>query len=162
MSEVRISGDFRLASVLAGGLPTSEELEHVADLQALRSPPLALHRPLRLFIGVVSTANNFKRRMAVRRSWMQFDAVKSGAVAVRFFVGLVRLPPPLLALPFSTGCSVIAQFLLLPGSPLFLQGRPFLTVLGQNRNSARPLPRRLLAFLIGEKAAIFFLRSILG
>lgn len=90
MNEVRISGDMNLTSVLASGLPTSEDLEHIDDLDALRTVPLPLHRRLDLFIGVFSTANNFKRRMAVRRTWMQDPAVKSGTVAVRFFVGLVR------------------------------------------------------------------------
>ncbi|KAF8399484.1 hypothetical protein HHK36_015350 [Tetracentron sinense] len=88
VSEVRISGDVKLISVLASGLPMSEDLEHVTDLEALRSTPLPPHKPLDLFIGVFSTANNFKRRMAVRRTWMQYAAVRSGAVAVRFFVGL--------------------------------------------------------------------------
>eukprot|EP00268_Persea_americana_P037604 TRINITY_DN3725_c0_g1_i4.p1 TRINITY_DN3725_c0_g1~~TRINITY_DN3725_c0_g1_i4.p1 ORF type:complete len:636 (-),score=121.20 TRINITY_DN3725_c0_g1_i4:397-2304(-) len=88
VSEVKISGDLELISVLASGLPTSEELEHVFDLEILKSDPLPAHKPLDLFIGVISTANNFKRRMAVRRTWMQYDAVRSGAVAVRFFVGL--------------------------------------------------------------------------
>ncbi|KAK9276007.1 hypothetical protein L1049_005538 [Liquidambar formosana] len=88
VSEVRISGDLKLISVLASGLPTSEDLDHIIDLEALKSAPLAPQRPLDLFIGVFSTANNFKRRMAVRRTWMQYDAVRSGAVAVRFFVGL--------------------------------------------------------------------------
>ncbi|XP_077245984.1 beta-1,3-galactosyltransferase GALT1-like [Tasmannia lanceolata] len=88
VSEVRISGDLKLISVLASGLPTSEDLEHVIDLEALKSAPLPAHKPLDLFIGVFSTANNFKRRMAVRRTWMQYDAVRSGVVAVRFFVGL--------------------------------------------------------------------------
>ncbi|KAJ0988295.1 hypothetical protein J5N97_006651 [Dioscorea zingiberensis] len=88
VSEVRISGDINLISVLASGLPTSEDLEHVIDLELLKSPPLPMHKAVSLFIGVVSTANNFKRRMAVRRTWMQYDAVRSGAVAVRFFVGL--------------------------------------------------------------------------
>nr|XP_027118560.1 beta-1,3-galactosyltransferase GALT1-like [Coffea arabica] len=32
--------------------------------------------------------NNFKRRMAVRRTWMQYGPVRSGTIAVRFFVGL--------------------------------------------------------------------------
>jgi len=89
VSEVRISGDIKLISVLASGLPTSEELEHVIDLEVLKSPPIPIHKPVDLFIGVFSTANNFKRRMAVRRTWMQYDVVKSGRVAVRFFVGLV-------------------------------------------------------------------------
>lgn len=89
--EVRIAGDVKPISVVSSGLPTSEDLEHVIDLDMLKSAPLPNHQPLDLFIGVFSTANNFKRRMAVRRSWMQYDLVRSGAVAVRFFVGLVSL-----------------------------------------------------------------------
>lgn len=88
ISEIRISGDLKLISVLASGLPTSEDLEHVIDLEMLKSSPTPLHKDVELFIGVFSTANNFKRRMAVRRTWMQYDVVRSGAVAVRFFVGL--------------------------------------------------------------------------
>ncbi|CAK9183741.1 unnamed protein product [Ilex paraguariensis] len=88
VSEVRISGDTKLISVVASGLPTSEDLEHIIDLEALKSPPLFPQRQLDLFIGVVSTANNFKRRMGVRRTWMQYAAVRTGQVAVRFFVGL--------------------------------------------------------------------------
>ncbi|KAB1208355.1 Beta-1,3-galactosyltransferase 15 [Morella rubra] len=88
VSEIRISGDLQLISILASGLPTSEDSEHIIDLEALKTVPLSPRRPLDLFIGVFSTANNFKRRMAVRRTWMQYPAVRSGAVAVRFFVGL--------------------------------------------------------------------------
>lgn len=88
VNEVRISGDMKLVSVLASGLPTSEDSEHVLDLESLKSVPLSPHKPLELFIGVFSTANNFKRRMALRRTWMQYPEVRSGAVAVRFFVGL--------------------------------------------------------------------------
>lgn len=88
VSEVRILGDLNLISVLASALPTSEDVEHIIDLDALKSAPLPLHRHLDLFIGIFSTANNFKRRMAVRRTWMQYPAVRSGSVAVRFFVGL--------------------------------------------------------------------------
>ncbi|XP_043707130.1 beta-1,3-galactosyltransferase GALT1-like [Telopea speciosissima] len=88
VSELRISGDLKLISVLASGLPTSEDLDHIVDLEALKSAPLPHKKKLDLFIGVFSTANNFKRRMAVRRTWMQYSAVRSGAVAVRFFVGL--------------------------------------------------------------------------
>lgn len=86
---MKISGDLNLISFLASGLPTSENSEQVVDLQALRSAPLPSHKPLDLFIGIFSSANNFKRRMAVRRTWMQYNVVKTGAVAVRFFVGLV-------------------------------------------------------------------------
>ncbi|KAI3433043.1 uncharacterized protein J3R85_007228 [Psidium guajava] len=88
VSEVKISGDLKLISVLASGLPTSEDSDHTTDLESLKSVPLPRERQLDLFIGVFSTANNFKRRMAVRRTWMQYAAVRSGAVAVRFFVGL--------------------------------------------------------------------------
>ncbi|KAE8716096.1 Beta-1,3-galactosyltransferase 15 [Hibiscus syriacus] len=88
VSEVRISGDVKLISVLASGLPTSEDSDHTVDIEALKSVPLSLHRPVDLFIGVFSTANNFKRRMAVRRTWMQYPEVRSGMVVVRFFVGL--------------------------------------------------------------------------
>lgn len=104
VSEVRISGDIKLISVVASGLPTSEDTDHIIDLDALISPPLPYRKPLDLFIGVFSTANNFKRRMAVRRTWMQYPAVRSGAVVVRFFVGLVSI---MIALIFS---AVAVQF----------------------------------------------------
>ncbi|KAI4314154.1 hypothetical protein L6164_027089 [Bauhinia variegata] len=88
VSEITISGDVKLISLLASGLPTSEDSEHIIDLESLKSKPMAVHSPLDLFIGVFSTANNFKRRMAVRRTWMQYKAVRSDKTAVRFFVGL--------------------------------------------------------------------------
>lgn len=88
VGEVRISGDLKLISIVVSGLPTSEDFEHAVDLDALKSTPLSPKKPPDLLIGVFSTANNFKRRMAVRRTWMQYAAVKSGKVAVRFFVGL--------------------------------------------------------------------------
>ncbi|KAL3654239.1 Beta-1,3-galactosyltransferase galt1 [Castilleja foliolosa] len=88
VSEVRISGDINLISVVASGLPTSEDLEHIIDLEALQAVPIPPGKSMNLFIGIFSTANNFKRRMAVRRSWMQYPEVRSGQVAVRFFVGL--------------------------------------------------------------------------
>ena len=91
VSEVRISGDIKLISVVASGLPTSEDIDHIIDLETLISSPLPSTRPLDLFIGVFSTANNFKQRMAVRRTWMQYGAVRSVTVAVRFFVGLVSI-----------------------------------------------------------------------
>ena len=89
VSEVRIAGDIKLVSVVASGLPTSEDSDHIIDLESLKSPSIPPKKKINLFIGVFSTANNFKRRMAVRRTWMQYAAVKSGQVAVRFFVGLV-------------------------------------------------------------------------
>ncbi|XP_042482961.1 beta-1,3-galactosyltransferase GALT1-like isoform X1 [Macadamia integrifolia] len=88
VSELRISGDLKLISVLASSLPTSEDLDHIVDLETLKSAPLPPKKILELFIGVFSTANNFKPRMAVRRTWMQYSAVRSGSIAVKFFVGL--------------------------------------------------------------------------
>ncbi|KAL6562514.1 Beta-1,3-galactosyltransferase galt1 [Orobanche gracilis] len=88
VSEVRISGDINLISVVASGLPTSEDFEHIIDLEALKAVSVPPRKQLSLFIGIFSTTNNFKRRMAVRRSWMQYPEVRSGHVVVRFFVGL--------------------------------------------------------------------------
>ncbi|KAL1355993.1 hypothetical protein HN51_007975 [Arachis hypogaea] len=88
VNEIRISGDIKLISVLASGLPTSEDSEHIVDLESLKASPVSAQTPLDLFIGVFSTANNFKRRMAVRRTWMQYNAVRTNKTAVRFFVGL--------------------------------------------------------------------------
>jgi hypothetical protein len=42
-----------------------------------------------LFIGVLSAANHFAERMAVRKSWMQHRLIKSSNVVARFFVALV-------------------------------------------------------------------------
>ncbi|XP_051122483.1 beta-1,3-galactosyltransferase GALT1-like [Andrographis paniculata] len=88
VSEVRISGDINLISVVTSGLPTSEDLDHTIDLDSLKAVPIPPRRYLDLFVGIFSTANNFKRRMAVRRSWMQYPEVRLAKVAVRFFVGL--------------------------------------------------------------------------
>ncbi|KAK1605230.1 hypothetical protein QYE76_028903 [Lolium multiflorum] len=88
VGEVRIAGDIKLLSLIASGLPTTEDFEHVTDLAILKAPPVSMDKFVDLFIGIFSTANNFKRRMAVRRTWMQYDSVRSGKVVVRFFVGL--------------------------------------------------------------------------
>jgi len=102
VSEIKISGDLKLESILASGLPTSEDSEHVVDLELLKASPLSAQAPLDLFVGVFSTANNFKRRMAVRRTWMQYNAVRSSTTAVRFFVGLVGVT-----------CVLLTRFLIL-------------------------------------------------
>ncbi|CAD6243945.1 unnamed protein product [Miscanthus lutarioriparius] len=87
VTEVGISGDFKLVSAIVSGLPTSEDLEN-SNIESLKSPPIPDNKDVDLLIGIFSTANNFKRRMAIRRTWMQYDAVRQGAVLVRFFVGL--------------------------------------------------------------------------
>ncbi|KAF0901764.1 hypothetical protein E2562_006229 [Oryza meyeriana var. granulata] len=86
VAEVKISGDLELLSVLANGLPVSEEVD-MPSVELMKAPPLSKKR-IFLLIGVFSTGNNFKRRMALRRTWMQYEAVRSGEVAVRFFTGL--------------------------------------------------------------------------
>ncbi|KAJ4750783.1 hypothetical protein LUZ62_047523 [Rhynchospora pubera] len=87
ISNVRISGDIKLLSVIGSGLPTSE-IGSITDLEMIKAPHIALQTSVDLFIGVFSTANNFRRRMAVRRTWMQYEDVRTGRVVVRFFVGL--------------------------------------------------------------------------
>lgn len=76
-------------SILAKGLPVSEDVDLAGDAQKLKAASLSDNRKLLLLIGVFSSGNNFERRMALRRTWMQYDAVRSGQVAVRFFIGLV-------------------------------------------------------------------------
>ena len=85
---VRLKGSIKTISILATGLPASEDVTH-ADLEFLKAPPLRAKQRNELFIGVFSTGNNFDRRMAVRRTWMQYESVRSGNVTVRFFVGQV-------------------------------------------------------------------------
>lgn len=75
-------------SILAKGLPVSNDLNLGYDVEHLKAP-LTPKKRLVMLIGVFSTGNNFERRMALRKSWMQYEAVRSGEVAVRFFIGLV-------------------------------------------------------------------------
>lgn len=86
VAEVKVSGDLELLSFLANGLPVSEDID-MASVAVLKAPPLPKKRTF-LLVGVFSTGNNFKRRMALRRTWMQYEAVRSGNVLVRFFTGL--------------------------------------------------------------------------
>lgn len=88
VSGVRVLGDVELVASLAKDLPVSEDLDLVVDVELLKAPPVSKKR-LVMLIGVFSSCNNFDRRMALRRSWMQYEAVRSGEVAVRFFTGLV-------------------------------------------------------------------------
>lgn len=88
VSDVKLKGGLEIISIVAKGLPTTKDLSIDVDIGLLKAPPLSGKR-LELLIGVFSTANNFDRRMALRRSWMQYEAVRRGDVAVRFFIGLV-------------------------------------------------------------------------
>lgn len=86
VNKVRVTGGVSIFSAIAKGLPASEDLDLIADVEKLTAPVLPKRR-LALFVGVFSTGNNFERRMALRRSWMQYEAVRSGNVAVRFIIG---------------------------------------------------------------------------
>lgn len=89
VSGVRVKGGLRMISALAKGLPVSENLDVAIDLEYLKAPSISnKSKRLVLLIGVFSSGNNFERRMALRRSWMKYEAVRSGVVAVRFFIGL--------------------------------------------------------------------------
>ncbi|KAK7291736.1 hypothetical protein RIF29_07113 [Crotalaria pallida] len=87
VSNIKVAGSLSILSVLAKGLPVTEDNDIVMDVEKLKAPSISKKR-LVLLIGVFSTGNNFERRMALRRTWMQYDAVRSGEVAVRFFIGL--------------------------------------------------------------------------
>ncbi|PHT82242.1 putative beta-1,3-galactosyltransferase 16 [Capsicum annuum] len=87
VSGVNVIGGVDTISILAKGLPVSNDLDLGYDVEHLKAPPTRKKR-LVMLIGVFSTGNNFERRMALRKSWMQYEAVRSGEVAVRFFIGL--------------------------------------------------------------------------
>lgn len=87
VTKVKVAGGLDLLSALAKGLPVSEDHDLVVDVEHLKAPA-TLKKRLLMLVGVFSTGNNFERRMALRRAWMQYEAVRSGDVAVRFFIGL--------------------------------------------------------------------------
>ncbi|XP_073276151.1 hydroxyproline O-galactosyltransferase GALT3 [Primulina huaijiensis] len=86
VNRVSVNGGLTIMSLLAKGLPVTEDVD-LADAQNLRAPSLSNKR-LALLIGVFSAGINFERRMAIRRTWMKYDSIQSGDVAVRFFIGL--------------------------------------------------------------------------
>uniref|UniRef100_A0A1J3F6J3 Putative beta-1,3-galactosyltransferase 16 n=1 Tax=Noccaea caerulescens TaxID=107243 RepID=A0A1J3F6J3_NOCCA len=88
VSAVKVSGGLRLLSASATRLPVPDDHVSVAIEEKLKAPSLSGVTRIALLVGVFSTGNNFKRRMALRRSWMQYEAVRSGKVAVRFLIGL--------------------------------------------------------------------------
>ncbi|XP_057422343.1 hydroxyproline O-galactosyltransferase GALT2-like [Lotus japonicus] len=88
---LEVKGDVDVHSIYATSLPTSHPsfspqraLEMSETWKAMPLPK----RPIKLFIGVLSASNHFAERMAVRKTWMQSDAIKSSDVVVRFFVAL--------------------------------------------------------------------------
>jgi hypothetical protein len=53
-----------------------------------KAPPLP-EGPIDLLIGVLSASNHFAERMAVRKTWMQSQLIRSSKVVARFFVALL-------------------------------------------------------------------------
>ncbi|WOL15329.1 hydroxyproline O-galactosyltransferase GALT2 isoform X1 [Canna indica] len=85
-----INGDVDIHSVYATSLPTSHPSfsGQVLDMsERWKSPPLP-NNPIQLFIGILSASNHFAERMAIRETWMQYPAIRSSTMAVRFFVAL--------------------------------------------------------------------------
>lgn len=86
-----LSGDIDVHSVFAASLPTSHPSfapqKHLEKLSKWKAPQVPVGRP-ELFIGILSAANHFAERMAVRKSWMQHKLIKSSKVVARFFVAL--------------------------------------------------------------------------
>lgn len=86
-----VNGDIDVHSVFAASLPSSHPsfapLRHLEMSSRWQAPPLP-DGPAELFIGILSSGNHFAERMAVRKSWMQHDLIKSSKVVARFFVAL--------------------------------------------------------------------------
>ncbi|KAF5206337.1 Hydroxyproline o-galactosyltransferase galt5 [Thalictrum thalictroides] len=86
-----LNGDIEVHSILAASLPLSHpsfDPQKSLDMSSKWQAPSLLDGPVELFIGVLSAGNHFAERMAVRKSWMQSDLIKSGNVVARFFVAL--------------------------------------------------------------------------
>ncbi|KAL3501298.1 hypothetical protein ACH5RR_035747 [Cinchona calisaya] len=86
-----LNGDIDVHSIFAVSLPTThpsfapqQHLEMLNKWQA----PLPRNGPVELFIGILSAGNHFSERMAVRKSWMQHESIKSSTYVARFFVAM--------------------------------------------------------------------------
>ncbi|XP_074574123.1 hydroxyproline O-galactosyltransferase GALT2-like [Curcuma longa] len=84
-------GDVDVHSIYATSLPTTHpsfSVQQVLDMsESWKSPPL-LQSSVELFIGILSASNHFAERMAIRKTWMQYPAIRSSTVVARFFVAL--------------------------------------------------------------------------
>lgn len=79
-------------SVYATSLPKSHpsfSLQQVLEMSPQwKTDPLP-ESPIYLFIGILSAANHFAERMAIRKTWMQSPQIKARNIVARFFVALV-------------------------------------------------------------------------
>ncbi|KAK1422326.1 hypothetical protein QVD17_25362 [Tagetes erecta] len=86
-----VNGDIDVNAVFAASLPSSHPSfapqRHLEMSDKWRAPPLP-DGPIDMFVGVLSAGNHFAERMAVRKSWMQHNLIKSSRVVARFFVAL--------------------------------------------------------------------------
>lgn len=80
-------------SIFATSLPTAHPSfapqKHLEMSDKWRAPALPIGQ-VDLFIGILSAGNHFAERMAVRKTWMQHNSIKSSSVVARFFVALVH------------------------------------------------------------------------
>ncbi|CAL0311954.1 unnamed protein product [Lupinus luteus] len=86
-----INGDVDVHSIFAASLPASHPSYapqmHLELVPQWKAPPLR-NLNVELFIGILSSGNHFAERMAVRKSWMQHELIKSSHVVARFFVAV--------------------------------------------------------------------------
>ncbi|XP_044490248.1 hydroxyproline O-galactosyltransferase GALT6-like [Mangifera indica] len=86
-----VKGNVDVHAIYAASLPTSHPSfapqKHLEMVNKWRAPPHP-DGHVELFIGILSAGNHFAERMAVRKSWMQHELIKSSKVVARFFVAL--------------------------------------------------------------------------
>ncbi|KAK3149028.1 hypothetical protein QOZ80_3AG0211970 [Eleusine coracana subsp. coracana] len=87
-----LKGDLDVESISADYLPNSPPTftrqRYLEMSEQWKASPLPTE-PVELFIGILSAANHFAERMAVRKSWM-ISTRRSSSVVARFFVALNR------------------------------------------------------------------------
>ena len=85
-------------SVFAASLPTAhssfDPQRHLEMVPKWQAPPLP-DSAVEIFIGILSAGNHFAERMAVRKSWLQHESIKSMNAVARFFVAMVNIYFPL-------------------------------------------------------------------
>ena len=89
-----MSGDVDVHAVFTASLPSSHPSfapqQHLEMFKRWQAPPLPDGK-VELFIGILSAGNHFAERMAVRKTWMQHNLIRSSKVVARFFVAFVRV-----------------------------------------------------------------------
>ncbi|KAM7273260.1 hypothetical protein ACFE04_027924 [Oxalis oulophora] len=86
-----LDGDIYIHSIFAAALPMSHPSfasQRHLELSSKWKAPRLSEQPVEMFIGILSAGNHFAERMALRKSWLQNDLIKSSYVVARFFVAL--------------------------------------------------------------------------